>query len=135
MSENIDVDHEIVQASIKKMDGLVGDLSEGVKRIQSAVPLGTPPATVALFQAELKRMLNVSWRALEDTQLQMAGLAQTTYAVAAEYKKVEDETKTSLMNIEQRALEIDTSRNGPTPTTSPRVDTPAAVPGTSTGIR
>ena len=135
MSENIDVDHEIVQASIKKMDGLVEDLAGGVSRIQSAVPLGTPPETVALFQAELKRMLNASWRALEDTQLQLAGLAQTTYAVASDYKKVEDETKASLMNIEGRALEINTSRNGTAPTTSPRADTPAAVPGTSTGIR
>ena len=141
MSEDISVNPEIVGASIKKMDGMVEGLTDGIARLQAIEPQGSPPATVALFQAELRRMINVSRRALEDTQVQIAGLAQQTYAAAADLQKLEDETKASLMNIERAALDVETSRTvgtpggSPMPTTSPRVDQPAAVPGTSTGIR
>jgi len=141
VSEDISVNPEIVGASIKKMDGMVRELNYGIIRLQELEPQGSPPATVALFQAELRRIINVSRRALEDTQVQIAGLAQQTYAAAADLQKLEEETKSSLMNIERAALDVETSRTvgtpggAPVPTASPRADQPAAVPGASTGIR
>lgn len=125
MSGTVGANHEVVQSSMNKLDAVVSDLDAGAQRIQGAIPLGSPPDTVANFQAELTRMLNTARSAIEKTQLQAAGLAQNTWDSFAALNEVDADIKSTLRNIESAALVIEPPTPAPTPTTSPRVDAPS----------